>query len=106
VLGRVLAWSGRVIGEFGNCGDNGELGVGNENFRPPNGEHCDRAPTIAFLVASVIVEMGDTPWLPLLREDGVSGPAPRPSAWLRFCEFKPGTSEGLTELRDGGGVEK
>lgn len=47
----------------GGCAVNGEVGVATEYLRAPNWEawEADRAPRMAFLVESVIVETGRVP---------------------------------------------
>ena len=86
------------------------MGALKEYLRPPKGELWvaaeARAPKMAFLVESVIVETGEVPLVLPLSEVGVSGPVPILSAWLRFWGVMPDNTDGLSEFSDEGGVVK
>jgi len=61
VLGRLPAHSG-LLAVVEGCWLKGELGVASEYLRTPNVDwEADKAPRMAFLVESVIVETGKVP---------------------------------------------
>jgi len=86
VFGRVLG-SSVLVAVVGDCVDKGELVVAYEYLRAPNWEAWEavRAPRMACLVESVIVETGKVPCVLPFIDDGVSGPAPKLFSALSMC---------------------
>ncbi len=102
--GRVRVASLTLLDRPGKCGDNGELDVGKEYLRAPNGVHWARADRRAERVESVMVANGANGCILPFIDMGVSGPTFM--GWWKFCVVRPDIMEGLRELIDGGGVEK
>jgi hypothetical protein len=102
VLGRLRLGSFALL--VRPWGERGELVAGKEYFRVPNGVHCASAARRDWRVDSVIVDRGKLEYILPLIERGVSGP--RFMGGWKLWLVAPGTMDGLTELIEGGGVEK